>query len=369
MSGTYGNIEAPIFLPARGGLFMTSTSSSKSRAKSSSTKDVDLSSLSEEVAQAVRTYQPEDPGSLWAKHSPLLVQLLIQIAPATAHSAKMSLRSMFGLVNFRILRGYYVNTIDDFLTADIVETYIAHRRANPGKVTANKKQIRGVAIIDSEASHLRAIGRILNPTSNWPVQHQAGKARPLQPIYSDAEITEYFEFAVRISDPRKKRIALCAMSLSLGAGLTAGQLHHVRVEDIVRDEEEVTWVKLGKGTTSRSERLVPVASPWDSRLWAGLAVPSKRFNEWALPMGRNVNAMADNLLSLSFGKKHGPISVDRMRHTWLIHRLMAGAWPTTLAHYAGLSTLHSIFKVMASLPEQPADHALAAMLRYSRSGR
>jgi integrase len=348
---------------------MTNTSSSKARTKATKIEDVDLSSLSEEVAQAVRSYRPKDPQSLWTKHFPLLVQLIIQISPATARSAKVSLSSMFGLVSFRIRRGYCVNTVDDFLTAEIVETYIAHRRANPGKVTAKKKQIRGVAIIDSEASHLRTIGRILNPSSNWPVQHQAGKARPLQPIYSDVEIAQYFGFAARMGDLRKKRIAVCAMSLSLGAGLTAGQLHQVRVQDIFRDDQDVTWVKLHHGSASKPERLVPVSSPWDTRLWEGIGVPSKRFNEWALPMGRNRNAMADNLLALSFSKKHPPINVDRMRNTWLIHRIIAGAWPTTLAKYAGLSTLHSVFKVMADLPDQPVDQALASMLRYSRSGR
>jgi hypothetical protein len=335
--------------------------------RSAKSKSIDLSSLSPEVAMAIVAYHPKRSQHLWAQYSPMLIELLIQLAPATAFSAKRSLRSMFGLVSYRVNGGNPVKTVEDFFTAPLVESYIADRRANPSKATTKNKQIQGVAMIDCEASQLRTIGRILNPASNWPTKHQGGKARPLSPIYSDSEILKYFEFATQMSNPQKKRIAVAAMSLSLGAGLNTGQLHRVLVEDITCDDEEVTWVKVR--SKDSTERLVPVSSPWDKRLWQVLEEPAKRFNEWALPIGRSKDCVGENLTALSFGKKNPPISVERMRNTWLIHRLIAGAWPPTLAQFAGLSTLHSIFKVMASLPEQPADQALASMLRYLGSGQ
>jgi hypothetical protein len=352
----------------RGGLLVTSTNSSRLFPNQTLAHGIDISSLPQPIIDSVSKYHPAGSEKLWADHAPMLIQLLLRISPATAGNATRSLRSLFRLVTFRANQGFVIKDPSDFLTAETVESLTASRRANLPKRSVKNQPVKGEAIIDSEASHLRTIGQIINPQSNWPAQREKGKTRDLQPIYTDAEIDTYYQLGLRMQSTRKKRIALAALSLGIGAGLTKGEMHNVQIQHIFRDEEQITWISVLSNSPTHSPRLVPVASPWDGRLWHAIELTVTAFGEWALPVGRSVNAATENLNDLAFGKKTPALSITRMRSTWFVQRTVAGVWPTTLIRYAGLTGLDTIFKAMKMLPEQNLEEAMAAMVRFSRCG-
>jgi hypothetical protein len=332
---------------------------------------VDLSRLPKEVIEAVRGYHPDVEVEDWAKWAPIVIGFLPIIGPPTPGSATNTLLAILRLVMWCEDQGLPTGSTAEIFTADNIESFAAMNRDQLPKIRSKggTKSGSGTTILDLHVSRLRSAGRIINPSSNWPILREEGVSRDLLSIYTDKEIVALHASAKRISDFRKRRIALASLAMGLGAGLSAGEQQRVRPEHVYQDSKGQTWVRVVRGSLSQTERLVPVASPWGTCLQKAINLKSKKFDTWVLPIGRSVNAVSENLNNLPFDRSCPPLSMVRMRTTWMVQRMAAGVWLSTLAQYAGLESIVTLVKATKMLPAQNHESALRGMTQRSMSAR
>jgi hypothetical protein len=332
---------------------------------------VDLSRLPREVIEAVRGYHPEIEVSDWAKWAPIVIGFLPIIGPPTPDSATNSLLAILRLVMWCEDNGLPTGSTAEIFTADNIESFAAMNRDQLPKIKSmgKTKSGPGTAILDLHVSRLRSAGRIINASSNWPILREEGVSRDLLPIYTNKEIDALHASAKRIPDSRKKRIALASLAMGLGAGLSAGEQQRVRPEHVYQDSKNQTWIRVARGSLSQTERLVPVAFPWGTCLQKAIELKSEKFDSWALPIGRSVNAVSDSLNNLPFDRSCPQMSTVRMRTTWMVQRMAAGVWLSTLAQYAGLDSIVTLVKATKMMPAQNHESALRGMTERSKSAQ
>lgn len=310
--------------------------------------------LPKEVREAVLAYAPLGEETPWEQYREFCLDALLRTAPATKSAALDTLRAIFMLVLDCVHRGVNVE-LESVFAAEEVETFAARARARAAK------QRQGEVLVDNQVSRLRTIGALLNPASNWPVRRESGPRRPLERPYQPDELEQMSRAAHAIRDARRRRIAIAALAMGLGAGLSAGEQHRARVEDVATDPDGLAWINV-RDASGRVSRQVPFAEPWGAALLNALKITvHNRFAEHVLPIGRNANAYSDNLSTSLLGKAVPRIESARLRTTWLVQRLQAGIWIPELQQVAGLVSLDTIMKALQFLPAQDGADRLMAM--------
>jgi hypothetical protein len=312
---------------------------------------LDLSHLPTEVVDAFENYEPRDNVDAYRRNRAFIVETVSRACPPSPGSAKDSLRAMHVLVVDCEDQGIAIS-LPTTLYAEGVETLASRLRARAGD---------GTDLIDNQISRLRSLGRLLNPTSNWPVKRCTGRKRSLLPPYPPSQEAALLRSALQIKGPRQRRIALGALGMGCGAGLTGGEQHRAKTTDPYQDSNGNWWIQV-RDTSGAVCRIVPLADPWGGIIRQAVAIPDEsEYAEWILPLGRNHNAFATNLKALTLGNGAPALQAARLRTTWMVQRLQSGAWPTTVQHFAGLTSLETVMQACEFLPRQTDDAGLRVM--------
>jgi hypothetical protein len=332
---------------------------------------VDLSRLPAEVVEAVRGYHPEIEIAAWAKWAPVVIGFLPIVGPPTPDNAKITTRAILRLVLWCEEQGLPTGSNAEIFNAENVESFAAMSRAQLPKIKSKTVSAggNGASLLDMQVSRLRSAGRIINPSSNWPILREKGKGRGLRPIYLDKEITALHASAKKIPSIRKRRIALASLAMGFGAGLSGGEQQRALPEHIYQDSHGGTWIQVTSGSLSQTVRLVPVAVPWGLCLRKAIDLNVEKYGEWVLPIARSANAVSDNLRNLPFDRSCPKLSTLGMRTTWMVQRIASGVWLSTLAQYAGLASMDTLIKAARMLPPQDHENALRGMTQRSMSIR
>jgi hypothetical protein len=293
------------------------------------------------------------------------------LGPPTPENAKITLRAILRLVLWCEEQGLPTGSNAEIFNAENVESFAAMSRAQLPKIKSKTVSAggNGASLLDMQVSRLRSAGRIINPSSNWPILREKGKGRGLRPIYLDKEITALHASAKKIPSIRKRRIALASLAMGFGAGLSGGEQQRALPEHIYQDSHGGTWIQVTSGSLSQTVRLVPVAVPWGLCLRKAIDLNVEKYGEWVLPIARSANAVSDNLRNLPFDRSCPKLSTLGMRTTWMVQRIASGVWLSTLAQYAGLASMDTLIKAARMLPPQDHENALRGMTQRSMSIR
>jgi len=124
---------------------------------------------------------------------------------------------------------------------------------------------------------------------------------------------------------------------------------------MVRCSESSVWLDV----PGASARCVPVAQPWDYLLRRMRTQHDS--DEVLFPTGRGKSAVSERFSRLQVRVDGAFMSAQRMRTTWLVHRLRAGVDARVLMRWAGLRTVSSMVDLLQYLPEVTPEDSLPAM--------
>lgn len=210
------------------------------------------------------------------------------------------------------------------------------------------------ASLGNARSMLHSVAHALTPRPFVPPL----AASSASPPYSDRELVLMRAWAEGQSTPARRRSARVLLALGAGAGLSTGELDAVRPEDVHQGD-----VSVEVRVPGRRERHVPVLEDWTPFLCAAVeGAPADRpLFRYGSGDRRYANAVT-NFVARSTG---GPRpTAQRLRSTWIVHHLDAGAHIIDLMTWAGLTSLSPIERylgfVRRDLDAETRSRALAA---------
>lgn len=184
-------------------------------------------------------------------------------------------------------------------------------------------------------SQLLRMSEVLLPES---VQQRLAPLPPSDPTrpYKPKEIASLLAWAEWQSTAARRANARTLLSLGLGAGLSATEIGHLRIDDIRVDHQGVVAHIVGERA-----RDVPLLRAWESILVdrrQQLAGERWAFRE-------NHTNFYPNLISNFVNRSRVTVvrpQAQRMRTTWLVTHLSAGTPPAVLLAAAGVDSLGAL---------------------------
>jgi hypothetical protein len=208
-------------------------------------------------------------------------------------------------------------------------------------------------------SRLTKIGRAWQPES-WPPELPKHHAPPRQqPFHPDEQLLlldAAYDHQHATGDP----VVVAYVAAGFGAGLAASDYRHVTGRDVHRDHDGLVAVIVA-GSEGR-DRTIPVVESWAPHL----ADAAELLADQLLVGGynrerRNLTAYINNRVR---GRSLPSLSSHRMRNTWLVERLDAGAPLPAVVAAAGLTTAESLAALLPYLTV-PSPEAATAALRQA----
>lgn len=186
---------------------------------------------------------------------------------------------------------------------------------------------------------LRVAEALLHP-SLAPRALPAMRASDPTTPYSDDEVVLLREWAKAEKKTHSRDDALVLLGLGLGAGLSAQEVMNVRASDVTTIDG-VVLVYVAEGRT----RHVPVLHRWETilvRRADELAESDYLFKPGRSGAGKN---LISNYATKS--KAHGVLAqTQRMRTTWLVTQMQAGAPLPELIEAAGVDSLEALTRFL-----------------------
>lgn len=313
-----------------------------------------LAALPVEVVQFVLQYTPQIPAEDWEAVRPFVLRVLAHARATTRNAAKgqMYIVSRFGHWVYQL--GLPLEP-SEVLVAEIVESYRAYLYTE----VAKKRLAWEKRSVATHISVLRRIGAEQNPDSNWPVTAspvRKGVARyMLRDPYSDLEVLEFTHAIVTLPKGANRDKLTTLIAVGLGCGPSGRELRALRGPDITR-RNGITWARI----SGPRHREVPIAEPWASDVLKA----ARRMGEGPLfPVTQEHRNGFTHAIGALQPNGTATITVGRLRTTWMVHRLRAGANPKVLLmDYAGLQTLNTLQDLMRFLPQPTDKQTLAALV-------
>lgn len=307
----------------------------------------------EDSAGQLLAYRPEGlSDAVWMAIRDLVLEILVRGRPKTGESARKSLSAIVSFISWAYSCGL-VGDVEDFFTPENVEAWreIAGTDARRGCGTVSPQGV------SDYVSRLRSMGPRITPEANWPPQVgrlEGGNRRHLRGPYTDVEVLEWWR-AVQTAPKGTRRLAAEAF---LGLGFGAGPFpreYALITPSMVKQDHQGMWLEV----PGEHARRVPVAVPWSDLLLR--AATARRSQDKLLQIPRSKNGLASALAALRLTANRKFLSPQRMRTTWMVHRLRAGVDPRLVRDWAGLKTLNSLPDLVSFMPEPDAKKAVAPM--------
>lgn len=210
-------------------------------------------------------------------------------------------------------------------------------------------------------SRLSRIGRAWQPES-WPPEPHRNQQPPRQePFCWDEQLLLLDAGYDRLhadDDPT----VLAYVTSGFGGGLAASDYRHVTGRHVTRHDDDLVTITV-EGTEGR-DRTVPVVDFWaDHLVYAAELVGDQLLVGGYNRKRRNLTAYINNRVR---GRALPSLSSHRMRNTWLVERLDAGAPLPAIVAAAGLSTADSLARLLPYLACPPEADQIALLRQAVR---
>jgi hypothetical protein len=323
-----------------------------------------LSGLPTDVVETVLDYTPVSVSEEeWASIRPFLVSALPPLEPQTVDAVKKHLYPLLAFASWGLAEGIPL-TIGSLFVAENVETWreVAHRRAKSGGGRSGRMS---TGTVSDYVSRLRWMGPILNPVGHWPPTPGAipgGVKRHLRGQYTDDEVRTLDRLVGTLRPGRQRDLAESVLVCGLGFGPQPGELLRLEAGCLVERADGLSVAVYGD-----RPREVPVGEAWADRL---RRIAAQSGGNRLVPVAASKNALTHALKSLQLGPDAPLLSPARLRTTWMVDRLRAGADPRVLLlDWAGLTSLSNLPDLVSHLPGPDRDASLAvARLDPRRAG-
>lgn len=274
-----------------------------------------------------------------------------RLQPQTVGSARQYLTRIARYLAHRRRAGTALTRASLFMHTE-VEEQVAVWRALP-KAGLNNAGLTPRSL-DTEASFLRSKALVLNPLGGFPPKRTRGQRADLQAPYNAEEIVGYRGlFWGPLSEP-EWGLHRTLLALGHGTGAARSEAIALHTDDIVPIAGGLACVRLPHPDGTIVE--VPVAAPYSTWL---LQVAQRRGPGTTLLPA--VGWSNSGELDRPIPDYLPPLTLTRLRNTWLTGLLAAGVSPRQLKHYGRYSTYGFMTSLAPYMPDLPDPDLLAAL--------
>lgn len=283
----------------------------------------------------LQKYAPNLPADAWARMRDLVISTVgsLPLSPSAQHYALIHLTGFLDWV-----LGTSISPLDDALRADLIDAYTEYRHleVKPNVAERERKVLRDLAGLP------RRIERRPRTTSSPVDVPYTPQEQQLIHLWAAFQPTELLQ-----------RNASALAALSLGCGLTAAEIMAARVQDILLDDDGPCIAAPG--------RIIPAARDWADALW-DLAVCDSS-DAYLVSPQRTDTRKAGSVLAGIRAAGTGDIvpTPQRMRNTWLVERMDAGVPLQTLVWASGLTTAHTLLRLIPYTRVQTPDECTRSL--------
>ncbi len=241
----------------------------------------------------------------------------------TGRQVRPYLGTLTGLFVWMHGEGYELD-LDLALAGPTVEAYVA-------TVAGHKATVR---------SRLRKLarGNNIDPDAGVDVRYTR---REFQPPYTADEVAALWEYGQALTNTQRGQVICTAVALGAGCGLRARELRRVEASD-VHDHDGVCHVRV-------DGRCIPVRAGYED--WVR-HVAAQRPTGALVGDATGVNSLAKVWAWVQNQPGSPPLSVYRLRSTWLCALLGSDVAVTRVMAWAGLTKYNSLDGYREYLPDE-----------------
>lgn len=293
--------------------------------------------LGEGPAEKVRSYTPRLPKTKVAFIRQFVEDAVTLAQPLTKYSAETLMRPVMHFVYWCVFVLGYEPTRELF-EPETVQAYIDE--AIDGKTDGTRRNYRAWII---------RVAEVVNPDRN-PIRSKPLNGRGMEPPYTADDMVVLRRWSEGQSTQYRRNGAQTLIALGAGAGLSAIEIAHLRRDYVELHPDGA--VEIHVHIDGDYKRSVIVARPFDSKLAELMAPLEGNRMVFLTDRTRTINDVVSAFTSkLAFPPGTPPITVRRLRNTWLVNRLTNRVDVSTLMRAAGLESLESISRLALFVPD------------------
>jgi hypothetical protein len=293
--------------------------------------------LGEGPADKVRSYTPQLPKAKVAVIRQFVEDAVTLAQPLTKYSAETLMRPVMHFVYWCVFVLGHEPTREIF-EPETVQAYIDE--AIEGKTDGTRRNYRAWII---------RVAEVVNPDRN-PIRSKPLNGRGMEPPYTADDMVILRRWSEGQSTQYRRNGAQTLIALGAGAGLSAIEIAHLRRDWVELHPDGAVEVHVHiDGDFKRS---VIVASPFDSQLAELVSPLDGNRMVFLTDRTRTVNDVVSAFTSkLAVPPGTPPVTVRRLRNTWLVNHLTNRIDVSTLMRAAGLESLESISRLALFVPD------------------
>ena len=293
--------------------------------------------LGEGPAQKVRSYTPQLPKAKVAVIRQFVEDAVTLAQPLTKYSVETLMRPVMHFVYWCVFVLGYEPTRALF-EPETVQAYIDE--AIDGKTDGTRRNYRAWII---------RVAEVVNPDRN-PIRSKPLNGRGMEPPYTADDMVVLRRWSEGQSTQYRRNGAQTLIALGAGAGLSAIEIAHLRRDFVELHPDGAVEVHVHiDGDFKRS---VIVASPFDSQLAELVGPLDGNRMVFLTDRTRTVNDVVSAFTSkLAAPPGTPPITVRRLRNTWIVNHLTNRVDVFTLMRAAGLESLESVSRLAMFVPD------------------
>lgn len=263
------------------------------------------SQLSEGVRNAMATYRPRSAFAEWGAIKAFALDSCSLAAPATAYTAKTLLTVTVPFITWCVTEKGWPLQADVIFSRQAIDLYSTDIRS--GRSEGTRRNYRAMLMRVSEA-----VAPEEHPETMTPLPRKRIAAP-----YTDEEVAQFRLWAIGQVTAEKRRRAMLILILCAGAGMKSHDIAGIYPADVTADGHGV-MVNV-RGT---NPRMVPLRREWEDWVVAILEQVPADVPLWGTPNQTRESNLISSFTQYTVGARPRG---DRLRATWIVQQLQAGA--------------------------------------------
>ncbi|MBC7593788.1 MAG: hypothetical protein H7288_07610 [Kineosporiaceae bacterium] len=307
-------------------------------------------SLDEDVLRRLQQYEPALQAEQVAHIRNFVEDAIILTLPLTTHSVETLIRPVMHFVHWAVfVVGCELDAAAIF-DRDLVETYV--REALPVERTAGTRR--------NYRAWIFRVAEAVNPNKN-PRSPMPLNQKTMEVPYSSDEMADLDRWAAGQPTPHGRESAAILIALGAGAGLTSVEIAQLTASAVSVLPEGLVQIQVTVNGVPK--RRVVVSAEFENIVAAHVAMLAPEKFVFLPARERNTNDVVSAFVGRTYRPAGWlPVTVRRLRNTWLVTQMTNRVDVLTLMETAGLLSLESISRLAQFVP-RPSEDDRAAQLR------
>jgi hypothetical protein len=299
--------------------------------------------MPESVARKMASYVPELPAEQVEPIRRFVEDAVALALPLTSYTAETLLRPSMHFAHWAV---FVVGCELDALTVfdrDLIETFV--REALPRGLTPGTRR--------NYRAWISRVAEAVNPDKN-PRKPMPLNQKAMEAPYTDDDIIALDRWSAGQSTPYRRSNAAALVALGAGAGLSSIEIAHLKCEAVTVLDDGTVEIKVFIG--EELKRRVVVTAEFEEIIATHVKDLAPEVFVFLPQRSRTENDVVSAFVARTLHpKRTPPVTVRRLRNTWLVAQMVNRVDVLTLMEAAGLQSLESISRLAQFVPRPTAD--------------